>query len=386
MGNVGYDKKTPGDVMTKDVPPQTAPHRNIEIDLMKGLLTVGMILDHSIQFISEKSFVMTGLAQLVNLASFSGFLFCFGYANWAAYLTKPMLPWPRILQTAFKCYVAFVISGLCYRFLVDKYPADPKTLWNVIFLNDIPGYSEFLISFSLITLFAALLAPVLRLFCASAGAALALSAVFGLTTFLPHKIGYPPQIGLFLGGTGFSYFPVLQYFPLFLGGVFFARHRMQFNARWLAFGLAGTAGFMLLALTKHGPSRFPPSLLWIVCSMGIVSLYGVLARGIASRMHGFPLKYLNAVGNNVLFYLLISNLVFFTAHNLGIVHTLSAAKTIGFDLVLLLVLLYFQSIVVDLTRSNRSLSPPRGTESQTIKPPPRMREPSTDLGVIRRQS
>lgn len=340
----------------KDALPHPPPHRNIEIDLMKGSLTLGMIFGHSIQFLNEKSFVMTGLSQLIDLASFSGFLFCFGYANWAAYLSKPTLPWPRILQTAFKCYVAFVISGLCYRLLVDKYPADLKTLCNVLFLNDIPGYSEFLISFSLITLFAALLAPALRFFCASAGATLALSVVFGLTTFLPHEIIYPPQIGLFLGGTGFSYFPVLQYFPLFLGGVFFARQRIQFNAKWLAFGLGGTACFVLLTLTKHEPSRFPPSVLWIVCSMGIVSLYGVLARGIASRMCGFPLKYLNAVGNNVLFYLLISNLVFFTVHDLGIVHTLSAEKTIGFDLVLLLVLLFFQFIIIDLARSNRSLA------------------------------
>ena len=35
---------------------------------------------------------------------------------------------------------------------------------------------------------------------------------------------------------------------------------------------------------------------------------------------------------------------------------LTQLVTIGFDLVLLLALLFFQSIVVDLTRSNRSLA------------------------------
>jgi len=63
--------------------------RRREIDICKGILTVTMILCHCIQFFgNETEGVQKILADVINLATFSGFLFCFGYVSDIAYYRK----------------------------------------------------------------------------------------------------------------------------------------------------------------------------------------------------------------------------------------------------------------------------------------------------------
>ena len=53
--------------------------RNQEIDIMKGLLTLAMILCHCLQFFGkEDAGIEKILVNVINLTTFSGFLFCFG--------------------------------------------------------------------------------------------------------------------------------------------------------------------------------------------------------------------------------------------------------------------------------------------------------------------
>ena len=54
--------------------------RNQEIDIMKGLLTLAMILCHCLQFFGkEDAGIEKILVNVINLTTFSGFLFCFGF-------------------------------------------------------------------------------------------------------------------------------------------------------------------------------------------------------------------------------------------------------------------------------------------------------------------
>ena len=56
--------------------------RNREIDICKGILTVTMILGHCIQFFGfEEQGVQKILVNVINLTTFSGFLFCFGFVS-----------------------------------------------------------------------------------------------------------------------------------------------------------------------------------------------------------------------------------------------------------------------------------------------------------------
>ena len=60
--------------------------RNQEIDIMKGLLTLAMILCHCLQFFGkEDAGIEKILVNVINLTTFSGFLFCFGFVCCLAY-------------------------------------------------------------------------------------------------------------------------------------------------------------------------------------------------------------------------------------------------------------------------------------------------------------
>ena len=53
--------------------------RKREIDIQKGMLTVAMMLCHCIQFFGKEEYGLQKiLVNLINLSTFSGFMFCFG--------------------------------------------------------------------------------------------------------------------------------------------------------------------------------------------------------------------------------------------------------------------------------------------------------------------
>ncbi|MBB6692153.1 DUF1624 domain-containing protein [Cohnella xylanilytica] len=58
-----------------------AKPRERAIDLFKGLLVIGMVYCHTLQFFSDPQAYPNGqrIIDLVNLITFSGFVFAFGY-------------------------------------------------------------------------------------------------------------------------------------------------------------------------------------------------------------------------------------------------------------------------------------------------------------------
>lgn len=62
--------------------------RDRSIDFMKTLLVIGMIIGHCIQLIGKTSIKTTNISNLINLITFSGFIFCFGYSVSISYLNK----------------------------------------------------------------------------------------------------------------------------------------------------------------------------------------------------------------------------------------------------------------------------------------------------------
>lgn len=70
--------------------------RKREIDIQKGMLTVAMMLCHCIQFFGKEEYGLQKiLVNLINLSTFSGFMFCFGYTNQIAYYQKE---WKTVLE------------------------------------------------------------------------------------------------------------------------------------------------------------------------------------------------------------------------------------------------------------------------------------------------
>lgn len=331
--------------------------RNLEIDLTKGILTVGMVLSHSFKFLADNSNrTLIFISTITDLVSFSGFLFCFGYAAWTAYLQKDQLPWPNILRTSLKCYIAFIISALGFRVLVNAEPPDLSLLARIAAVRDIPPFSEFLLAFAVITILGAVLQK-LVIKATENWKNLTMATVVCLGfTFLPAEIRYDPLISQFLGGKDFIGYPIIPYLPLFLFGVFRARHSEQFSGRYYV--LAAVTGIVLyLAFIALGISlnRFPPAAAWIISSAGIFSVYYLVAHIVYAQFPRFIQKYFNAVGQNVLLYLLLSNLVLFTSYALGMKGLLTIPQTLGFYACFMGFTLFLQFIAVDLKRTNLSM-------------------------------
>lgn len=333
--------------------------RSIGIDITKGILTVGMVFTHVNAFLSNNnSMMLKGLIILTDLVSFSGFLFCFGFASWSAYLSKPSIPWKSAIRTAFKCYLAFVTSGVAFRVLVDRENLSPRVIMRVSLLRDVPGFSEFLLAFSIVTLFGCIMAPVIRAATNSVKNLLVAMAVCIFVTFFPARTSLDPLIGLFIGSSDYSYYPVIQYFPLFLLGVFAARTEIVPQVKLFLVGSAGTIAFLVLDsidIIKIIINRFPPSLLWILGSICAVVAYYGIAHFIALSSHTWLAKYLNAVGSNVLLYLLASNLVLFVLKALRVSGSHDLKDVVITYCAMMAFIFFIQAIVVDLHRSDSSL-------------------------------
>ena len=338
-------------------------HRFSEIDYTKGMLVMSMVFGHVITFLDNGQSSLLNQAQtIINLVSFSGFLFCFGFVHWIAYLQKPHIPWMAVLRTSLKCYLAFVVSGFAGRVLVSGKPAGWDLLIRLGALRDITESSEYLLPFALLSILGAAFAPVIKMSTRNGRNLIISTFAFLISTFLPHNAVYDPFVGLFIGGQGFYFFPIIQYLPLFLLGAYLARWNYQYSVA--AAGAATTFIAVIaivagLQIANIPISRFPPSAFWIYCSATLVYLFYGLGRLVSANFVPNIIRYyLNAVGQNALYYLLLSNLALFAAKALGKGEALRAWQTLVFYFALMATLFFIHYIVIDLERANRAINRP----------------------------
>jgi hypothetical protein len=333
--------------------------RNSDLDIMKGLLTAGMVFAHLIEFFAAPSLALETLSVFIDLVSFSGFFFCFGFAVWLAYLDGPAVRWHAALRTACKCYVAFVISGSAFRILVDGQPPSFSAVLRVALLRDIPGYSEFLLSFAFVVLLAAVSRPLVRLGTRSVRVVAMSIVICAAATFLPVR-EWDPVVAQFLGGEGFAYFPVVPYLPLFLAGVFAARWQMPGRRLFALVACAvGASMFVALSLMGEQLRRFPPSALWTGFSAAAAYLYCWAAPRLRSAAH-FTV-WLGVLGRNVLLYLVVSNMFIFSAKALGLGPSLSGGTLVLLYAVLMGAIAFLQYL--HTLRQPRTLFPTKSNGS-----------------------
>ena len=89
------------------------------IDLLKAILTLNMILTHTFQLILGTDIrpinINNRIIIYINLTTFSGFLFCFGYSSYIAYICKDKKEVRlKLIRNIIKLLFAFYISGISY--------------------------------------------------------------------------------------------------------------------------------------------------------------------------------------------------------------------------------------------------------------------------------
>lgn len=320
------------------------------LDTTKGICVLVMVLAHVINFFAVDHTIMTLFSTFAGLACFPGFLFCFGYASYLAYLRKENIPKQRMIKNSFKILVAFYISGISYRLFVND-SFNFHEILNIVLLFDIPGYSEFLLSFFLVILFSVIFSGYIREAILNKWLILFSISLCLSFTFIDYFLVNIPQVGLIIGTTQYSAFPVIQYFPLFLLGGLFAHRQVTFS--WMYTALAGFAiiEFIIIALIQGGvPSRFPPSASWILGSFGLVYFYYVFS--ILIDKIPCVAESLRNIGSNVLYWLLTSNILIFSLTLRIDRNSLTPEKTLIIYAIIVFVVYYLSTMI---TKPERAL-------------------------------
>lgn len=328
--------------------------RDVKIDIFKGLLVVGMIYCHVLQFFCNTRINPSAdvIINIVNVITFSGFVFGFGYTTRIAYLSRDFKDvYLRILNSAFKILVAFYISGIGFRVFVEGKPLNLQTAIKVLTLSDIPGWSEFLISFTLYILLAAILFKPFKALLEKKPLFWAIFGLLFLTTLIPYEMVNSPQLGLLIGTKRFAAFPVLQYMPFYLLGMYFQRYEIQFNLRLFsgAFILTGIS-IVDIVLNKGAlPGRFPPTALWLFSAMLLLYLYYLLSKWMVKT--GPISRFLQLTGQNTLIFLLLSNLTIFSLAGSNSMDPLNPLTGLAFAVLLVFASRYFIHIIFKPERS-----------------------------------
>jgi hypothetical protein len=288
--------------------------REYSIDIFKGLLVIGMILVHIMQFFSDVK-ISPSIEYVINygnLITFSGFVFCFGYAVQLAYLEKDFgAIWKKLLKNVIKTLCAFYVSGIAFKLFIGNSAISWRTFVDVLLLNDMPGWSEFLASFAYFNLVTLILFVPFKKLLNNKVVFWIIFALLFLTCLIPYERVTVNQIGVLIGTKNFACFPVLQYMPYYLLGMYFKKYNINFNISLLIGSSVLTAiPVIKYIVTNSLPGRFPPTIGWILMPMFILYLYYLLSKYL--ERYQYLVSPVIIFGQNVLFSLVMSNLLIFT--------------------------------------------------------------------------
>lgn len=305
--------------------------RDRSIDVGRGILVLMMVYGHVLQFFADTLLfpLANTLIDVINLTVFPTFVFYFGATAVLAYLDKPYRrALPGMAKTALRSLCVFYLSGIGFRVLYENKALAAGTVRRILKLEDIPGWSEFLVSFALYALLLMIAFKGLRWLSHRQLASLGVGAVcLAATVFVPYGAVQPVQLQLVIGGRDFACFPILQYMPYFLAGMIDARGNRAMRLRLLALAaVCSVSGAAYCAAAGGLPGRFPPEWAWIVLPAMLSAAVVLLAKGLCllggngiRRAADWGVAVLAHFGSRSLYYLLTSNLVIFTLAGKGIV-------------------------------------------------------------------
>lgn len=138
-------------------------------------------------------------------------------------------------------------------------------------------------------------------------------ALILLSTLIPYSMVRIPQLGIIIGTTKFACFPILQYLPFFLMGMYCQAKNMFYN-RYLVFVASlFTVVVSVYCISCHKiPERFPPSMGWILWASAFTILYYMVSDRISRfKLNRTITNTIRIFGAYTLDFLVISNIIIF---------------------------------------------------------------------------
>lgn len=320
-----------------------------EIDLFKGILVSLMVLAHCIQFFGIESGVFRGITSYINLTTFSGFIFSFGYVSQKAYYNKQLRDvWQRMARNCCKILIAFYISSFSFFILVEHETYSMAFLKRVFLIHTYAGWSEFLVSFVAILLLGIVLFHVFKHM--NNKILLGIAILSFIICYLPYEKVTHPIIALFIGSSHYITFPVIQFLIYYALGVMVSK-----TSRSKGFKLLVIMSVLSLPICIYRiiigemPSRFPPDWRYVFGAMFVVALYYVFAEWIAQKtqFRGIGRRVrdcLEGIGRESLYFLLVSNIIIFALAGVGFVQRHNVSALILYAIIMCM-LWYIKSLI-----------------------------------------
>lgn len=282
---------------------------------MKAILTISMIFVHAIQMLpyfrnETKSAIIKecfdSLSMIIDITTFPSFLFCFGYVFYLAYLKDYENSKLKLLKNGVNTLIVYYISAFGI-FLIDYRSIEIENILDILLFNRIISYSEFLLSFSFISFLTVFTGKIILKITLNYKNLIIISIfLLLLSLFIPYS-KIPIQLGIFIGSTKFSCFPIFLYFPYFLFGIYLAKNNIRFNKYvFIITFLLSLTSIIYIIFNNAIPERFPPSFFWLNLSF----LYTYCLYLLCIKISKYDLGiFFKRVGENTLLYLLTSNLI-----------------------------------------------------------------------------
>lgn len=293
-----------------EMPGGLKSRRNPALDRMKGLLVIGMVLSHTLNFYPVFPFSFcSAFSTYISTMTFPGFLFVLGYVSQIAYFSKERKTVAkRILSGFFKSLAAFYICGIAFTLFMQKSFSLQAILHKLLF-RELPSYSEFLLSFALLYLAMYLFFPVVKNL---SDRSIVILSIFSLCmTFFPYRLITHPLPASILGSETQYAFPLIPYGIYFLAGIYFCRRKVVFHKFLYPAALFATLCFAAYHLIlQTAPVLFPPTFIRMLGTTGIVYTYYLISQKSFGKYVDILLTF---IGRHTLVILVIHNLLLFSS-------------------------------------------------------------------------
>lgn len=283
---------------------ETRTKREISLDLVRGFAVVSMILTHAVAFFYKGSDpLISNLGVIGGVISFIIFLFISGAATYFSFIRYDGYADRENIRRRRRQIVYRAVGLLIGYYVVTTvasipaYSFPPNITWlenlsRTLFLQNIPEFAEFILSFVLFALLAIPLRPIFKFLLRFPPMAIAI----GLGFYVAGQLLAPIQLSgaiaefksLFVGNGEWHRFPIFQYLIVYILGLIWGKfllghssHKQRTRISFLLLvvfsflSVAGTIAFNYLGFDWLEPlQRWTPSVTFI--ALGLVGTYATI--------------------------------------------------------------------------------------------------------------
>jgi uncharacterized membrane protein len=266
--------------------------RDHDLDILKGVAVIAMSFVHvNIFFLDQQALVLDKITKWGAISCFTAFLLIVGIIEGRLIKKEKTPKWSKILKRILFLYISYLVIALLSLYQSTG-RLEISELLNILIFKNPPLLSEYLIPFILISFIYKVGYKQLK----EISKSWQLTFIISLGVFLLGTLMYRSNVldgfwikDLLVGNSKYHYFPLLQYLPIYLLGLFLGRKdRIKYFI--LSFILAISTYLLFKTLKLDIWIRFPPNLYFLVESLLLPLLILVVLKGFDINIKFLPLE------------------------------------------------------------------------------------------------